>query len=91
MAGNLPELQADTEENRAALESAFAGLYYTEVSEDETTLMIHVNTPFLYMLQHPQDNQNVYYITTAVSRDSGLREDFGMLEDPLEIKYPREE
>ncbi len=91
VAGNLPELQADTEKNRAALEAAFAGLYYTEESEDGSTLMIHVNSPFLYSLQHPQDNQNVYYITTAVSRDESLREDLGMLEDPLEIKYPNEE
>ena len=91
VAGNLPELQADTEENRAALEVAFAGLYYTEESEDGSTLMIHVNSPFLYSLKHPQDNQNVYYITTAVSRDESLREDLGMLKDPLEIKYPNEE
>ena len=66
-------------------------MYYTEESEDGSTLMIHVNSPFLYSLQHPQDNQNVYYITTAVSRDESLREDLGMLEDPLEIKYPNEE
>lgn len=89
--GNLPELLTDTEENRAAFEAAFAGLYYSEPSEDGSTLMIHVNTPFIYTMKHPQANMNVYYIVRAFSKNDDLRDEFGMMSELIEVPYPNEE
>ena len=89
--GNLPELMTDTEENRAAFEAAFAGLYYSEPSEDGSTLMIHVNTPFIYTMKHPQANMNVYYIVRAFSKNDDLRDEFGMMSELIEVPYPNEE
>ena len=89
--GNLPELLTDTEENREAFKAAFAGLYYSEPSEDGSTLMIHVNTPFIYTMKHPQANMNVYYIVRAFSKNDDLRDEFGMMSELIEVPYPSEE